>query len=360
MVCLHSSERNILIAADQILPKITPHIGVHPADSDADPLGAYLGSLSRFAGLPDDTLVLPSHGDPFTGLEARLAGIRAHHEERLQRLRDFCTEPRTVMETTSVLFRQLPLEQVGFGLSEALAHLRYLVRRGEMEETGGALWRFRTLSRPPQMIIFAALRCGRRRARRAGCYRAVRCRVPASGKRWLRAIPPPALLLSETRVTIYLPIAEIPVAIFTIFAMGLAVGFISGMFGVGGGFLMTPLLIFTGVPAAVAVASVFRAHGGFLLFRRAVFSAARADRSAAGRFPAGRRPAGYGAGGGNVRAAAAAGAGGPLIGVSYVLLLTAWAGSCSWKACASSCAVLAARRPPCAGPAPIAGSCGFR
>lgn len=57
-------------------------------------------------------------------------------------------------------------------------------------------------------------------------------------------------------MTIYLPIAELPVAIFTIFAMGLAVGFISGMFGVGGGFLMTPLLIFTGVPPTVAVASV--------------------------------------------------------------------------------------------------------
>ncbi|MFS8035535.1 sulfite exporter TauE/SafE family protein [Xanthobacter sp. AM11] len=57
-------------------------------------------------------------------------------------------------------------------------------------------------------------------------------------------------------MTIYLPIAELPVAIFTVFAMGLAVGFISGMFGVGGGFLMTPLLIFTGVPPAVAVASV--------------------------------------------------------------------------------------------------------
>lgn len=57
-------------------------------------------------------------------------------------------------------------------------------------------------------------------------------------------------------MTIYLPIAEMPAAIFTIFAMGLAVGFISGMFGVGGGFLMTPLLIFAGVPAAVSVASV--------------------------------------------------------------------------------------------------------
>ena len=55
---------------------------------------------------------------------------------------------------------------------------------------------------------------------------------------------------------IYLPIAEIPVNVLTIFAMGLTVGFISGMFGIGGGFLMTPLLIFTGIPPAVAVASV--------------------------------------------------------------------------------------------------------
>jgi uncharacterized protein len=57
-------------------------------------------------------------------------------------------------------------------------------------------------------------------------------------------------------VQIYLPIADIPVNIFLLLAMGLAVGFISGMFGVGGGFLMTPLLIFIGVEPAVAVASV--------------------------------------------------------------------------------------------------------
>ena len=55
---------------------------------------------------------------------------------------------------------------------------------------------------------------------------------------------------------IYLPIADIPVNVFLVLAMGLSVGFISGMFGVGGGFLMTPLLIFIGVQPAVAVASV--------------------------------------------------------------------------------------------------------
>jgi len=57
-------------------------------------------------------------------------------------------------------------------------------------------------------------------------------------------------------VQIYLPIADLPVNIFVILFMGLAVGFISGMFGIGGGFLMTPLLIFLGVTPAVAVASV--------------------------------------------------------------------------------------------------------
>ncbi|MGL4811206.1 MAG: sulfite exporter TauE/SafE family protein [Beijerinckiaceae bacterium] len=55
---------------------------------------------------------------------------------------------------------------------------------------------------------------------------------------------------------IYLPIAELPVNVLMILGMGAAVGFVSGMFGVGGGFLMTPFLMFTGIPPAIAVASV--------------------------------------------------------------------------------------------------------
>jgi uncharacterized membrane protein YfcA len=57
-------------------------------------------------------------------------------------------------------------------------------------------------------------------------------------------------------VQIYLPIADLPVNIFLLLAMGAAVGFVSGMFGIGGGFLMTPLLIFVGIAPGVAVASV--------------------------------------------------------------------------------------------------------
>ena len=52
---------------------------------------------------------------------------------------------------------------------------------------------------------------------------------------------------------LYLPVAEMSANVFIFLAMGGAVGFLSGMFGVGGGFLMTPLLIFAGIPAAVAV-----------------------------------------------------------------------------------------------------------
>src|SRR3954462_1363631 len=62
--------------------------------------------------------------------------------------------------------------------------------------------------------------------------------------------------IGGTGLQIYLPIAEMPVSVLLILGLGAAVGFISGMFGIGGGFLMTPLLIFLGIPPSVAVASV--------------------------------------------------------------------------------------------------------
>jgi uncharacterized protein len=54
---------------------------------------------------------------------------------------------------------------------------------------------------------------------------------------------------------VYLPVAEVSLDIFVLLGLGAGIGFLSGVFGVGGGFLLTPLLIFIGVPAPVAVAS---------------------------------------------------------------------------------------------------------
>ena len=60
----------------------------------------------------------------------------------------------------------------------------------------------------------------------------------------------------EAIVQIYLPIAELPISVLMVLGLSGAVGFISGLFGVGGGFLLTPLLIFLDIPPAVAVATV--------------------------------------------------------------------------------------------------------
>src|SRR5690242_9512104 len=92
-----------------------------------------------------------------------------------------------------------------------------------------------------------------------GCPCANQIPLPATTQKPCRERPRRASRQNckkQTRVQLYLPIADLPVNVFLILAMGAAVGFVSGMFGIGGGFLMTPLLIFIGIAPAVAVATV--------------------------------------------------------------------------------------------------------
>lgn len=148
--CLYSRELNMLIAGDQFLPRISPHIGVYPAEAEANPLRDYLASNERFRMLPEDVLVLPAHGEPFRGLHARIDQLAAHHAVRLEALDLALAEAKTVPETLPALYRRplRPHERV-LGVGEALAHLNCLVQDGRvMRELGpGGVWRFRRTGR---------------------------------------------------------------------------------------------------------------------------------------------------------------------------------------------------------------------
>jgi glyoxylase-like metal-dependent hydrolase (beta-lactamase superfamily II) len=149
MATLYSAERGVLISADQILPRISPYIGLHPGEPEADPLGDFLASNERFRALPEDTLVLPGHGEPFSTLHRRLDTLAGHHAERLDTLAEACREPLTAYEAAQVLFPRATLEmsQIGFTVGETLAHLRRLERQGRLavEPMQGEVARFRTV-----------------------------------------------------------------------------------------------------------------------------------------------------------------------------------------------------------------------
>jgi glyoxylase-like metal-dependent hydrolase (beta-lactamase superfamily II) len=130
---LFCKDLGVLISGDMLLPRISTNVSVYDAEPDADPLGLYLSSLDRYLPLPDDTLVLPSHGKPFTGMKPRIDQLKAHHDERLAETLGACKKPATAREIVPVLFRrELDIHQMTFAMGEAIAHLNYLLRRGKL------------------------------------------------------------------------------------------------------------------------------------------------------------------------------------------------------------------------------------
>ena len=133
-VSFFCAEARVLIAGDQVLPGISPVIIVGPGEPDANPLGGYLRSLKTFERLPADTLVLPSHGEPFVGLHARLTNLADHHASRLDDLERMLDAPRTASDASALLFARAVKEGAGrLALAETLAHLHLLTRRSRAE-----------------------------------------------------------------------------------------------------------------------------------------------------------------------------------------------------------------------------------
>ena len=130
---LYCETLGILISGDMVLPRISTNVSVPASQPEANPLCLFLESLSRYAALPAQTLVLPSHGLPFRGMRERIEQLAEHHRLRLAELLEACAEPKCAAEVLGVLFRRpLDSHQMLFAMGEAMAHLHYLYEDGAL------------------------------------------------------------------------------------------------------------------------------------------------------------------------------------------------------------------------------------
>ncbi len=140
----------VFLAADHVLPRITPNIGLYSPLDRPDPLGDYLHSLHKVESLAV-SLALPGHGEPFVELGNRVREILQHHVERASRLRGFVAEqPQNAARLTERLFinrRLNNLEARRMALAEVLAHLEHLRYQGQLAQH----------SDPTEGIIYTAI-----------------------------------------------------------------------------------------------------------------------------------------------------------------------------------------------------------
>ncbi|MEN8919129.1 MAG: MBL fold metallo-hydrolase [Octadecabacter sp.] len=128
-----SRDDNLVIGGDQLLPSISPNIGVYPTEPDADPLAEWLESCERLAPFArEDHLVLGGHKLPFTGLPKRMQQLIDNHHGALNRLLTHISEPKRAGDCFAPLFKREIGEGVyGLALVEALAHLNHLHQTGQ-------------------------------------------------------------------------------------------------------------------------------------------------------------------------------------------------------------------------------------
>jgi glyoxylase-like metal-dependent hydrolase (beta-lactamase superfamily II) len=135
--CLYCPALKVLISGDQVLPRISSNVSVHPTEPDADPMGDWLASLDKLQRtVPDDVLVLPSHNTPFRGLHARLEALRRGQDRSHQRLLRSLAERKRAIDVFGALFARSIAEAdaslLGMATGEALACLNHLVQRGQV------------------------------------------------------------------------------------------------------------------------------------------------------------------------------------------------------------------------------------
>jgi len=138
--CLYCEDEGILLAGDQVLPRITSNVMVSPIEPEGNPLKLWIDSLHRLGELPADTLVLPSHQGVFYGLHERLVQVHEHHAEQFALLTGHLGQVgcATAAELVPVLFPRLrsPVDRL-MALGETIAHLNLLHQDGVLLRTAG-------------------------------------------------------------------------------------------------------------------------------------------------------------------------------------------------------------------------------
>ena len=143
--CLWCPELDLIISGDQILPRISSNVSVHPTEPEANPLQDWLDSCARLrAMLPEDVLVLPAHNEPFRGARIRLQDLIDGHETGMAKLHGLCREPMRAVDVFPALFRSKITKGIyGMATGESIAHLNCMIARGQMTRTtdgNGVAW----------------------------------------------------------------------------------------------------------------------------------------------------------------------------------------------------------------------------
>ena len=146
--CLYCPELKLLISGDQVLPRISSNVSVHPTEPDEDPMRDWMASLDKLKReVPDDVLVLPAHNECFRGLHARLDYLAASQLRAIARLSRSLGEPKRAVDVFGALFaRGIGQEDTGLlslATGESLACLNYLMHRGEVQrklDDQGVAW----------------------------------------------------------------------------------------------------------------------------------------------------------------------------------------------------------------------------
>jgi glyoxylase-like metal-dependent hydrolase (beta-lactamase superfamily II) len=135
--CLWCPSENIVISGDQLLPRISSNVSVHPTEPEANSLQDWLDSCAKLKRvLPAETLVLPSHNEPFRGAHLRLKELIDMHENNMEKLHVLCAEPKRAVDVFPALFRSRITQGVfGMATGESLAHLNCLMSRGRMSRS---------------------------------------------------------------------------------------------------------------------------------------------------------------------------------------------------------------------------------